>query len=71
GLALIRDEKTSLKGFINTKGETVIPPKFRMAEPFCEGMARVSDGGAASLERTKKEVVVYCHASRLKLFLIN
>ncbi|MCP4352971.1 MAG: WG repeat-containing protein, partial [Desulfobacterales bacterium] len=61
GLALIRDEKTSLKGFINTKGETVIPPKFRMAEPFCEGMARVSDGGAdpkwGFIDRTGKTVI--------------
>ena len=42
GLAVFKDKETNKYGFINKKGETIIPPNFRDASIFSEGLAAVN-----------------------------
>lgn len=47
GLAVFKDKKTNKFGYINKKGEIVIPPKFLKASIFSEGLAAVNFGEAS------------------------
>ncbi len=38
----VKDKKTELWGYINIKGEEIIPPKYTSAWSFWEGFAMVS-----------------------------
>lgn len=45
-------------GYINTKGEEVIPCQYAMASPFCEDMAAIlKDGKWGYIDRNGKEVI--------------
>lgn len=43
GLAAARDMNTGLLGYINTKGEWVISPKYYMGKPFSGGIALITN----------------------------
>ena len=60
GLALARTENTGDKvGFINKRGQWVIPPQLAWAEPFSEGVAAAaaSEGKRGFVDRTGRFVI--------------
>lgn len=43
GMGIVQDKVSRRLGFVNTDGELVIPPRFRRADNFKNGVARVSE----------------------------
>ena len=43
GLAAAREANTNLLGYVNTKGEWVISPKYWMGKPFSDGIALITN----------------------------
>ena len=58
GLAVVSQDNKC--GYINTKGELIIPCKYDEAWPFHEGMAKVMEGGKFGFINCKGELVIPC-----------
>lgn len=57
GLFRVTDINTEKKGFINTKGEVVIPAKFDVADDFKNGICRVEQNNETKIIDTRGNVV--------------
>ena len=61
---MARPERTAAVGYKNATGKIVIPPKFRNAYPFSEGLAEVKDVSLTGfIDKTGKYAIKPCRAT--------
>lgn len=60
GLFVVQDPKTYLMGYMNIKGDTVIPAKYECCHPFYDGVARIriKDEGFNVLKTVNAEMLI-------------